>query len=188
MTLRRPTHWFRSGACEHGIGGFNTHTWSAWRWKLPLSLRGRATLNSLEFLVCFLVIAIEAESGDLGRLSCVQSQTDSTTAAGWLHRSKFTDANPFQMKIAHSLAKTLMNHHSVVHSEWIEGNTNVIADCLSRDHHLDDDTLTRYLFTTFPSQMPPNFCICPILPRLVSNVMQWLQALPPAQQPPGQPN
>jgi hypothetical protein len=95
ITLRRPTHQLRSDACEHGIGGYNLESGAAWRWEIPLELRGRATLNSLEFLAGYVAIAIEVARHTVQPQSCILSQTDSTSAAGWMHRSNFAATSLF---------------------------------------------------------------------------------------------
>lgn len=153
-----------------------------------MELRGRATLNSLEFLASYVAIALEIERHDVQPLSCILSQTDSTSTAGWMHRSNFGDDEPLQLRIARATASALMDSNSMVYSQWIPGTANPIADSLSRDHHLPDKELTSALLLSFPSQMPRGFAIYPIPPELSSKMTLWLQALPRAKQTPKAPN
>ena len=48
-TFRCPTIVYRADACPQGIGGFS-HRGRAWRFKIPVHLQFRATLNFLEFI------------------------------------------------------------------------------------------------------------------------------------------
>jgi hypothetical protein len=87
ITYRRPTHIFRSDACEFGMGGYNPISGKAWRWELPLNLRFRASINSLEFIAlefiaCVITIWIDILSSDISEEDCIWSQTDSSSAAG----------------------------------------------------------------------------------------------------------
>jgi hypothetical protein len=187
ITLRRPTHSLRSDACEHGIGGYNLESGKAWRWEIPVELRGRATLNALEFLASYVAIATEVAHNNVPPLSCFLSQTDSTTAAGWLQKSNFTDDDPLQLRIARATASTMMESESLLYSQWIPGNDNPIADCLSRDHDRSDAELTMLLFLHCSSQMPRHFAICPVDPELSLKMTLWLRALPRGEPTPKAP-
>ena len=55
LTYRKPTHIYRSDACEHGLGGYSS-TGKAWRLKFPPHLLGRAHINLLEFLASIICI------------------------------------------------------------------------------------------------------------------------------------
>jgi len=52
LTTREPNNILRTDACEHGLGGYSLKTGRAWRWEIPLHLRGRKSINFLEFLAC----------------------------------------------------------------------------------------------------------------------------------------
>ncbi|MGL4352121.1 MAG: hypothetical protein ACRCT2_16490, partial [Plesiomonas shigelloides] len=90
ITFRAPTHFLRSDSCEHGIGGYNLRSGRAWRWEIPIELRHRTSLNSLEFLACYVALAVALETEHVPQLSCLLSQTDSTSTAGWMHKSNFS--------------------------------------------------------------------------------------------------
>jgi hypothetical protein len=49
IVFRKPNVLYRSDASEFGIGGYNLISGSAWRFELPVNLRLRSSLNSLEF-------------------------------------------------------------------------------------------------------------------------------------------
>lgn len=74
-----------------------------------------------------------------------------------------------------------MEAQCALYSQWIPGDENDVADCLSRDHHLTTASLNDDLPA---SQVPPFFSICPVPPALASQQTQWLQELPKATQMP----
>jgi hypothetical protein len=82
LTFRHPTHVSRVNACEHGIGGYSLITGQAWRFKLPVDLRLRASLNSLKHLASYIQLAFEVAMTGLPPSSVILTGTDSTTAAG----------------------------------------------------------------------------------------------------------
>jgi hypothetical protein len=173
---------FRTDACEHGIGGYCLNTGCAWRWELPVDLRLRASLNSLEFLACYVGMAVEFAWGNIPTESCLLSQTDSTSAAGWLRKSNFDDGDSFQMWLARQTAQLMLDQSCCLFSQWFAGDKNDVADCLSRDHHLADTELTALLVSHVPEQMPPNFNICPVPPEILSLVISALHRELPTKQ------
>jgi hypothetical protein len=188
LTFRHPTHVSRADACEHGLGGYSLVTGKAWRLELPVSLRLRASLNSLEHLASYIQLAFEVAENGLPPSSVILTGTDSTTAAGWLHHSSFDDSSPdstpLRLWVARATAQLLLDHSSVLFSKWFPGKENEVADSLSRDHHITNDDLHPLLHSSFPEQMPQDFKICP-LPRALSlQVMTWLHKLPPSSQSP----
>ena len=188
LTYRLPTHIGRSDACEHGIGGFSVTTGVAWRWEIPLHLRWRATLNSLEFLAAYVQLCMDIEVGKAPPGSCFLSQTDSTSTAGWLRKSNFDDAEPLHLELARATATMIMGHESCLYSQWFAGNENDVADSLSRDHHLSDAALLALLLSSVPEQVPKDFRLCPIPPDVDSKITTWLLSLPPSTQSPMAPH
>jgi hypothetical protein len=65
----------------------------AWRFVIPPELQNRATLNVLEFFASIVGPWVDFAEGNLPEFSCIWSQTDSTTADGWMHKSSFNDAS-----------------------------------------------------------------------------------------------
>ena len=116
VTFRVPTLLLRSEACEHGIGGYNLRTGRAWRWQIPAHLRLRASLNSLQFVASYWAIAIDHAYTSIPLLQCILSQTDSTSTAGWLHKSNFHDAHLLQLRIARATATLLLEAQCVLYS------------------------------------------------------------------------
>jgi hypothetical protein len=85
--------------------------------------------------------------------SFILSQTDSTTAAGWMHKSNFVDSvdEVVQMTTAGQLAMLTIKAKSCLYSQWLSGGDNVVSDALSCDFHLSLSILisssdkTKYL-------------------------------------------
>jgi hypothetical protein len=188
LTFRHPTHVSRVDACEHGIGGYSLVTGHAWRFELPVELRLRTSLNSLEHLASYIQLAFEVAMTGLPPSSVILTGTDSTTAAGWLHHSSFDDSQPdsppLRLWVARATAHLLLDHSSVLFSKWFPGKENEVADSLSRDHHLTNDALCPLLHSSFPEQTPPGFAIYPLPRKLCSQIMTWLRRLPPSSQSP----
>ena len=66
-----------------------------------------------------------------------------------------------------------MSYDSALYSQHIKGRHNIIADSLSRDHHLNITQLTNSFLRLYPDQTPPNFQILPLPAKIVS----WLRSL-----------
>ena len=177
LTFRHPTHRFRSDACLYAVGGYDLQTGRAWRWIIPKHLLGRASINSLEFLGCYVCIAIAVHEGSLPLGSVVHGQTDSRSADCWMHKSNFDEQSPFQLKISRALARCLMLTQSVNYSEWLEGDLNDVTDSLSRDIHLSDTAVIDLLRSHVPEQLPTGFHISPVPPKIVSEVTSWMEQL-----------
>ena len=60
---------------------------------------------------------------------------------------------------ARKLAEILITKDSALYSQHIPGKHNIIADSLSRDHHIPANKLTFVLKHIFPTQVPTNFNI-----------------------------
>ena len=94
LTTQEPNNILRTNACEHGFGGYLLKTGRAWRWEIPLHLRGRKLINFLEFLACVVGIMLSIEEDDPVASYCYLSATDNTSAMGWLRKSNFvSDGN-----------------------------------------------------------------------------------------------
>jgi hypothetical protein len=63
----------------------------------------------------------------------ILSQTDSTSAAGWLHKSNFAEVEDeiTQMTKAQQLATIIIRSKGCLYSRWLEGGDNTVADSLS---------------------------------------------------------
>jgi hypothetical protein len=178
LTFREPTVLLRADACEHGIGGYSLHSGRAWRFQLPVSLRGHLSLNLLEFIASAITIAVEIRWLGTKPEDCILSQLDSTTADFWLQRggSQFKGVErAVHLTISCWLSTIILKANTCSYSQWIPGLENVVADSLSRDHHLNDTDLTTLLQLLAQPQMPPNFRICPLPNDITSNITSWLQ-------------
>jgi hypothetical protein len=94
VTFRTPSIYLRSDACEYGLGGYNIYSGKAWRLKIPSDCIGCTHINTLEFIASIISIWIDIYNKDISQNDCILSQTDSTTAAGWLKKSNFSDSVP----------------------------------------------------------------------------------------------
>ncbi len=119
------------------MGGYNAITGRAWRWELPLELRLRTSINSLEFLSSIITIWIDISLGIIQPEDCILSQTDSSLAAGWLRKTNFADSQDegIQLQTARKLATLLIDSQSCIYSQWFLGELNNVSDSLSRDFH-----------------------------------------------------
>jgi hypothetical protein len=91
LVYRKPTVIYRSDASEFGISSFNLISGIAWRIELPIDCHLRSSLNSLEFIDCLISIWVDSFHKVIEPKSCILTQTDSTSALGWLRKSNFTD-------------------------------------------------------------------------------------------------
>jgi len=102
----------------------------------------------------------------------VLSQTDSTTALGWLKKSNFADKldEVVQLTTARKLADIILESQACLYSQWFPGDQNAVADSLSRDFHISVSNLCHLLTSHFPEQTPFGLTILPVPPDIVS----WL--------------
>ena len=174
IVFREPTHVYRSDASSHGIGGYNLLTGKAWRFKLPEDILQIITLNTLEFLGCIVTLWIDIVRGNTPPQSCLYSQTDSTSADGWLYKSNFAPAfAAIQLEAARHLASIVIQADCCLYSQWFPGTENVVSDVLSRRFDLTDTEIVSLLTTTVPSQVPYGIQIL----TLPSDIDSWLTCL-----------
>lgn len=123
IVFRKPTTFYRSDASEFGIGGYNIISGRAWRFEIPTHLRLRTSLNSLEFLACVITIWIDVLDNKILPEDCILSQTDSTSATGWLRKSNFTDAEDSSIHLvtARQLATIIIDSNACLYSQWFPG-------------------------------------------------------------------
>jgi hypothetical protein len=111
LTFRKPTQIYRSDSSQFGLGGYNITTGVAWRFELPVDCRLRTSINSLEFIACVINIWMDIFHNTLESESCLLSQTDSSSASGWLRKSNFADREneKVQLATARKLAELLIS-------------------------------------------------------------------------------
>jgi len=175
ITHTEITSYIITDACEHGIGGYNLMTGRAWRFKLPKWMTTSCHINLLEFIASFIGIWLEIINEKETKYKKFRALTDNSSAVGWLYKSNFNPkTHPGHDTVARTLAKVLMNSESSVESQHIRGSHNVVADSLSRDHHMEKTHLEFILKTLFPSQARNGFRICETLPK---EITLWLDSL-----------
>jgi hypothetical protein len=140
----------------------------------------RTSINSLEFLACIITIWIDFIHNDIQSESYILSQTDNTSAAGWLRKSIFSDeeALAVQLTAARHLASLIINNDCCLYSQWFAGDFNTVSDCLSRDFHLSDNELTSLIIFSVPHQVPFGFYLSPIPTEISSWLIYLLQNQP----------
>jgi hypothetical protein len=182
LVLRVATHLYRNDAAFHGIGGYSNRG-RAWRYDIPEELRLRASINLLEFIGSILGPWVDFVEGNLPPESCIFSQGDNTTAASWLQKTNFASNKPAHLKVARRLANLLLEAEVQLTNEWIEGESNPLADSLSRDTHLSPTEHTAFLHSVLPQQMPDGFEIKPLPEEISSWLGSILQLLPASSEP-----
>jgi hypothetical protein len=105
---------------------------------------------------------------------CVLLMTNSTTSAGWLKKTFFSEAamdpskSTIRLKIARKHAGLFIHHNIKEYSQWFPGKKNNIANALSWDVDLSNVEQTKTLRLHYPSQLPPHFQVVP-LPREIES-------------------
>jgi hypothetical protein len=188
ITYRKIDRGYRSDACPAGLGGYS-NLGRAWRWYIPKHLQFRATLNMLEHVGAIIGPWIDILEENLPPFTCILSQTDSTTSAGWLKKSNFKESEDeskamtkAKLKMSRDHALRLMQHKIKDYSQWFPGVENEVADSLSRDHHINDNELTSIFFSKTPSQVTQEFKISPLPQEISSFLLSMLQSLPEGTQ------
>ena len=183
IVSRQPDRIIRTDACKsdykEGLGGFSYTTGRAWRWEVPPELRGRKTLNYLEYLASVVGILLDLyECGDDIRTStCFLAVGDSTTGLGWLRRSNFADLDEHasHSALARYFALTLEAWGACLFTQWFMGKLNSVADELSREFRMSDEDLTDRLLLSYPEQIPHGFRLSPLPPKITSLLHYWVQ-------------
>ena len=157
----------------------------AWRWEIPEHMRGKFSINLLEFLAAAITIEMTLQTAD--KPHKILSLTDNTSALGWMYKASFSETKPVHDKIARWLAEKLMNRESALYSQHFKGKHNTIADSLSRDQHLSDTQLTDIFKFLLPQQTPMNFKIYPIPTEITSWICSLSRSLTKTQAWPQQP-
>ena len=99
IVFRKPSHEYVS------VGGYSLTSGKAWCFQLPVDCQHRVSLNSLEFVAALITLWVDVLDDVLPPEPCLLSLTDSSSVAGWLHKSNFDPNNQsFQMHIACKLA------------------------------------------------------------------------------------
>ena len=122
---------------------------------------------------------VDIFDGSITPQSCILTLTDNSSACVWLHKLNFISADhSFHDAIAEKLATLFISADSSIYSQHFSVKLNVIADSLSRDHHINDANLTFLLQSSFPQQASQNLKICPLPPIITSWVNSHLPEMP----------
>ena len=166
-------------ASKSCLGGFNPSSGKAWRFKIPTWMQTSMHINLLEFIAYTIGIWLEIldHQNQEGKYLKIKALTNNSSAVGWLYKSNFNYRNqgPHD-SVARKLASLLLNSNSSVTAQQTPGSTNIIADSLSRDFHLQKNHLTFILKTLFPSQVPQKFQILEKLPKEITSLIYSLKA------------
>lgn len=114
LSFRKPTDIYRLDASLHGIRWFNILLDTAWLLQSPVNCCLRTTLNSLEFIAASVAFWIDYINGVISPESCILSQIDSTSVAGWIKKSNFSDSEEeiVQFTTARKLASIVLDAES----------------------------------------------------------------------------
>ena len=134
-------------------------------------MQGKFSINLLELIAS--AITIELILWNSHKREKIPAFTDSTSALGWLYKASFSETIPIHDKVTRWLAMKLMIKNFALYSQHIKGTHNVIADSLSRDHHLSNKQLTMIFKTILPQQTPKNINIC----QLLTDIISWIHSL-----------
>ena len=176
IAFTKATSYLITDACEHGMGGMNLKSGRAWRFKFPDWMSRKFHINFLEFLASIVSIWLDIiQDNNQTKYKKYLALTDNSSTVGWLHKSNFNPkTHPGHDILARKLARILMNSESTIESQHIKGSHNIVADSLSRDHHIETTHLTFILKSLFPSQANRNFKISQTLPVEITS---WLSSL-----------
>jgi hypothetical protein len=191
LTFRLPNNIIRVDACPWGVGGYSLTTGRAWFIIIPPHLRGRAHINWLEFAAAHIGTLLEITWGKPAKDSCFMAIGDNTTASHWIHKSNFadTDDNVEHMKLARDHASLLLKYQLCIFSQWLSGDSNGVADALSRAAKLGFNAaqLTHYIRTHYATQIPKTFRILevpePVASDLFSRLLRMTVKEPLHQRP-----
>ena len=186
LVTRAPDRMLRTDACEFGLGGYSLTTGRAWRWEIPVELRGLKSINYLEFLACIGGLLLSLWEDDPAAGDCYLSLGDNTSSLGWLRRSNF--AADVEQASHSALARfyilEMAKRHLCQFSQWFAGRDNGPADLCSREHKSSNTHLTRAIKLLYPSQVSSDFQISPLPPEIISILDYWVRHSPDTTESP----
>ncbi len=173
IVFRRPTSISITDASETGMGGYNPISGKMWRHQFTEEEQTAFTLNTKEFLAAKISQRLALEE-DPSPFPCHLNIGDSKVAEAWMYKSNHDiESSPIQNEIAREMAIDLLSHVACNYSQHLAGIENVVADSLSRDHHLTDTQITS-LITNCDSPIAPKL---PQLINLSSQTTSWIASL-----------
>jgi len=177
LTTREPNNILWTDACEHGLGGYSLKTGQAWRWEIPSHLRGRKSINFLDFLACVVGIMLSIEEDDPAAGYCYLSATDNTSAVGWLRKSNFVrnGDHAVHLGLGEEFTSELLRRALINYSQWFARAKKYVTDLLSRNLVLSNHEITTIINSRFPSQVPQSFKVSPLPAKISSFLSYWVQ-------------
>jgi hypothetical protein len=176
ITFRRPSYVCWSDACPQGLGGYNFRG-NAWRYPIPEKFQ-TAVLNrnnALELFAAIITIWIAILNGEVPPEMCSLSFCDNSSAVGWLYKANIDESKNLPLhSAARKYAEVLLNSSCCLYSQHIMGVHNNVADALSRKNDVQDEILTKFIVSTYPSQVLTSFQIKPIPQEISSWLTSWL--------------
>ena len=97
---------------------------------------------------------------------------------GSTNKTSSLQTTPSMLPLPKKLVTLFISADSSIYSQHFAGKLNVIADSLSRDHHIDNANITFLIQCSFPQQAPQNFKICPLPPIITLWVNSHLLEIP----------
>ena len=127
----------------------------------------------------------------IGPEDCILAFGDNTSAVNWLYKSKFKAINEpkpaFQAKltVAQKIAVLAIDNSLRLYSnKWLPGESNQVADYLSRNSLSSDNKLTNFISDNYPSQVPNILETLALSREIESFISNLLQSLHKPQQLP----
>jgi hypothetical protein len=142
-----------------------------------LHLRGRKSIDFLDFLACVVGIMLIIEEDDPVAGYCNLSATDNTSTMGWPRKSNFVSNGDHaaHLGLAREFISELLRRALMNYSQWLAGEGNWVADLLSRDLVSSDHEITTIINSRFPSQVPKSFKASPLPAKISSILSYWVQ-------------
>jgi hypothetical protein len=115
ISFRLPSICYYEDACPKSLGGWN-HGGEFYDFVVPKELLNRAHINELEFLESIIHPWIDILRELLRPGDCFLVMGDSTTAMGWLHKSKYrengetAERHAVRLKIARKLPELVIDN------------------------------------------------------------------------------
>jgi hypothetical protein len=113
----QPTHIYQLDSCPFGLGSYLDKSF-AWHFEMPEDLLFGASNNLLEYIASTISQSVDMLAGHLNRGDCVLLMMDSSTFAGWLHKTNFQEflgenADTVQSRVCIDIA----HHHATLFLE-----------------------------------------------------------------------
>ena len=194
LTCRQPTNVVIADSCPYGMGGFSIRTGKAWHTPLDPAIYAMAahpedmmkaefgeepdlklSNNLFEFICQVVTIWVDCLDGVVDSTSSVLGLSDNSSATGWMFKSSFGSNKPNHQRVSEKLTELVLQHDFQLHPEHILGRINHVTDTLSRTFDCCDADLTQQIHSSYPSQIPKNFRICP----LPDEVRSWVSSVAP---------